>query len=234
MGAEAGQPLETILQRKEMERRAGNGTFAWGIGNSLGNAHTFAKSTTPSGEVEVLFSPMKSAPKVIDVAPAQLVIWLSYYSEASGLAELPEHMLIASRGNLASGTEKRSHYALICSRDDEIRAEIGDAMIDAKRARNLVSLNPLGASQVTAMVRYESSEFTDPEKPYPVAFRAKMFREGFVRLANPVPLTGTLLATYRAICETTSADNWLEQVISLKQQARRATGIPQQQALFPA
>jgi hypothetical protein len=234
MGTEAGQPLETILRRKEMERRAGNGTFAWGIGNSLGSAHTFAKDATPSGEVDVLFSPMKSSPKVIDVAPAQLVMWLSYYSEESGLSELPEHMLIASRGNLASGTEKRSHYALICSRQDEIRAEIGDAMIDAKRARNLVSLNPLGASQVTAMVRYESSKVKDPEKPYPIAFRAKLYREGFVRLANPTPLTGTLLAAYRSICETTSAEEWLDRVVSLKREARRVTGTPQQQALFSA
>jgi 4-aminobutyrate aminotransferase-like enzyme len=42
MGTEAGQTLGTILRRKELERQAGSGIFAWGIGNSLGASPALA------------------------------------------------------------------------------------------------------------------------------------------------------------------------------------------------
>lgn len=220
MGTEAGQPLETILRRKELERLAGKGTFAWGIGNSLGSSPAFAKQAAPGGEVDILFSPMKSAPKAIDVAPTQLVLWLAYHSPDVGLVDLPAHMLITSRGSGASGTEKRSHYALLCERKEEINAEGDLGMIDAKYARNLMSLNPLGASQVTAMVRYEPVDSTHPEKLYPISFRARMHREGFVRLGTPAPLSGALLSAYKALCQASDASDWLAGVVDLKRQAR--------------
>lgn len=220
MGTEAGQPLETILRRKELERQAGNGTFAWGIGNSLGSSPAFAKQATTDGAVDILFSPMKSAPKAIDVAPTQLVLWLSYHSPDTGLTDLPAHMLITSRGSGISGSAKRSHYALLCERHEEINADTDPSIIDAKYARNLVSLNPLGASQVTAMVRYEQTDNNYPEKPYPISFRARMHREGFVRLGTPAVLTESLLSAYKALCQVCDAEDWLAGVVDLKQQAR--------------
>jgi hypothetical protein len=220
MGTEAGQSLETILRRKELERQAGNGTFAWGIGNSLGASPAFAKQARPDGAVDILFSPMKSTPKAIDVKPAQLVLWLAYHAPEAGLESLPAHMLITSRGSGASGTEKRSHYALLCERHEEINTKSDPGMIDAKYAKNLVSLNPLGASQVTAMVRYEPAENSSLEKPYPVSFRARMHREGFVRLGMPVPLIGSLLSDYKALCQVYDAEDWLAGVIDLKRKAQ--------------
>jgi hypothetical protein len=216
MGTEAGQPLATILQRKELERRAGNGTFAWGIGSSLGASPDFARQVTSGGKLDILFSPMKSAPRAADVQPTQLVLWLAYHSKDQGLVDLPAHMLVTSRGR----NGKRSHYALLCERETVISAEGKQGIIDARYARNLVSLNPLGASQVTAMVRYDPENLFQPEKPYPVSFRAKMYREGFVRLGMPVPLVGSMLATYKALCESSGADDWLAGVIDLKRQAR--------------
>lgn len=229
MGTEAGQPLETILRRKELERQAGDGIFAWGVGNSLGTSPALAKQARPDGTVDILFSPMKSAPKVIDVAPTQLVLWLSYYSPEAGLVDLPAHMLITSRGSGVSGTEKRSHYALLCERHEEINAEGDPGMIDAKYAKNLVSMNPLGASQVTAMVRYEPADNSSPEKPYPVSFRARMHREGFVRLGMPVLLMGSLLSEYRILCQACDAEDWLAGVINLKRQVRTPLAQSQRQ-----
>lgn len=220
MGTEAGQGLGAILRRKELERQAGEGTFAWGIGNSLGTSPAFAKRATIDGEVDVLFSPMKSSPKAIDVRPSQLIMWLSYHSREAGLVDLPAHMLITSRGGTASSSEKRSHYALICMRQDEISADHDLGTIDAKRARNLVSLNPLGASQVTAMVKYDRTNTATPEKPYPVAFRARMHSEGFVRLGTPIALTGPLLSAYLALSGASAANDWLARVTDLKQQAQ--------------
>jgi hypothetical protein len=229
MGTEAGQSLEMILRRKELERQAGNGTFAWGIGNSLGVSPAYARQAVPGGTVDILFSPMKTAPKAIDVAPTQLVLWLAYHSPEASLVDLPAHMLITSRGGNASGTEKRSHYALLCERQEEISTEGEIGMIDAKYARNLVSLNPLGASQVTAMVRYEPADNTRPERPYPISFRARMHREGFVRLGMSVPLTGSLLSAYKALCQASDADDWLTGAIDLKRQARASLAQSQRQ-----
>ena len=229
MGTEAGQSLEAILRRKELERRAGNGTFAWGIGNSLGASPDVAKQATPDGAVDILFSPMKSAPKTVDMAPTHLVLWLSYHSPGAGLVNLPAHMLITSRGSGISGSEKRSHYALLCERHEEISVDGDTSMIDAKYARNLVSMNPLGASQVTAMVRYEPEDDSYPEKPYPISFRARMHHEGFVRLGTPVVLTASLLSAYKALCQACDAENWLIGVVDLKHRARASLVQSQQQ-----
>lgn len=233
MGTEAGQPLETILRRKELERQAGDGVFAWGIGNSLGSSPAFAKKAALDGEVDILFSPMKSSPKGIDVEPVQLVLWLSYVSLDAGLVELPTHMLITSRGSAASGTAKRSHYALICEKREEIGSDRELGTIDARFVRNLVSLNPIGASQVTAMVRYKQDDVSNQEKAYPISFRARMHSEGMVRLGRPVPLIGSLLTTYQALCKVSGADDWLEGVMALKDQAKASMAdTHQQQNLF--
>lgn len=223
MGTEAGQTLDAILQRKELERKVGNGVFAWGIGNSLGSSPDAARRATFGAGVDILFSPMKSAPKAIDCAPSTLVLWLGYHSKSDGLVDLPDHMLITSRSNSASGTEKRTHYALLCERHEEIKAESSALIIDAGCARNLVSLNPLGASQVTAMVSYGAISNSGAEKPYPVSFRARMHREGFVRLGSPVPLTGSLLAAYKDLCKISEPQDWLRHVAELKSLAKNVT-----------
>lgn len=233
MGSEAGQSLEMILRRKELERQAGNGIFAWGIGNSLGLSPTLAKKEIPGDAVDILFSPMKSSPKAIDVAPPVLALWLAYHSK-EGLLDLPEHMLITSRGGNASGVEKRAHYALFCEKHEEIRIEEEQGVIDSRFTRNLISLNPIGASQVTAMVRYDKNMSNNLlENLYPISFRAKMFQEGFVRLGLAIPLTGSLLSTYEALCKSMNVDEWLNGVIELKCQARKSINqVEKQQRLF--
>lgn len=205
MGAEAGQSLDVILRRKELERRSGNGIFAWGIGNSLGAAPDLARQQSPDGEVDVLFTPMKSAAKQIDAAPSQVLLWLGFLDPNGRIADLPHHILVTSRG----GSEKRGHYALICHSTDEIRDYSIEAF-DAAYARNLASLNPIGASQVTSVVRYGGSSGAALEKPYRVAFRAKLSNQGFVRLVRPVVMEGDLLRLYRKVCDSTDVVDWLE------------------------
>lgn len=66
MQAEAGQQIETIVSRKELERRAGNGSFMWGVGNPPAIiTGALARAKVP---VHVIFSMMKSRPKAVDVA----------------------------------------------------------------------------------------------------------------------------------------------------------------------
>ncbi len=233
MGTEAGQSLDLILRRKELERRSGQGLFAWGIGNSLGVAATLARQEARSNEVEVLFTPMRSAAKHVDVSPTQVLLWLGYHNEVGVETRLPSHMVITSRGNHGRDGGRRSHYALLCEgrRDITIPANLG--VINANRAKNFASLNPLGASQVTAVVRYQSTCDELPEKHYPVTFRAKLHGAGFVRLASPVVLEGDLANLYHKVCKSETVEEWLEGTAILRQKAEE-TQTPQspQKKLF--
>lgn len=216
MGTEAGQPLDSIMRRKELERRSSNGAFTWGIGNSLGGAATLAKSLSPSGEVDVLFTRMKSAAKAADVTPSSVVLWLGYYDAHGNLVDLPGYSLVTSRGS----AEKRSHYALLCHSSSDITSQIDLGAFDATYARNLASSNPIGASQVTSVVRYDVSAPTDFHKPYHVAFRAKLWEEGFVRLGAPVTLSGDLANLYRETCNANSVEDWCIGVKSIRALAK--------------
>lgn len=222
MGTEAGQSLEAILQRKELERRAGRGLFAWGIGSSLGVTTKLAQQEMQHNEVDVLFTPMRSAAKHIDVEPSQVLLWLNYLNEDGEQTRLPSHMVVTSRGNPAQAGGKRSHYALICNGHHDITIPANGGVIDANKARNFASLNPLGASQVTAVVRYQSSRDKLPEKSYPVTFRAKLHGAGFVRLVSPVVLDGELTSLYHQLCKSVTANEWAAGAAHLRQKAEEA------------
>jgi hypothetical protein len=225
MGTEAGQPLEEILWRKELERRVGGGLFAWGIGNSLGVNPKLAQQEMQRNDVDVLFTPMRSAAKQIDVEPNQVLLWLDCIDEDGELTRLPSHMVVTSRGSPAKAEGKRSHYALICRGHNDISIAADGGVIDANRARNFASLNPLGASQVTAVVRYQSSTDEFPEKSYPVTFRAKLHGTGFVRLVSPVVLDGKLAFLYHQLCKSETVDEWAEGAAYLRQRAEEAMAI---------
>src|SRR4051812_40360539 len=72
-GTEAGEPIEQILKRKEIERRHNEGVFYWGIGNSL--APSMAELLRRARRPEVLFSPIRSRPRPVDIAPDAVVRW---------------------------------------------------------------------------------------------------------------------------------------------------------------
>lgn len=214
MGAEAGQPLEDIVQRKELERQSGAGVFAWGIGNSVGPAIKYAKSAERISILETLFTPMKAAPKIIDASPRSVLLWLGYRAGDGEIELLPEHMLVTSRGHSEAGEDKRGHYALICRSHRSLLEQAGEMAIDPNAARNLVSANPIGASQVTSVVRYRRSE--QQQNTYPVLFRATLTDAAFVRLAMPVSLVGDLYERYRAVCASRTKAQWLERLQSLR------------------
>src|SRR5438094_316746 len=107
-GTEAGEPIEAILARKENERRANDGVFYWGIGNSVGPGidELLQRGERP----EVLFSPMKAKPRSEDVAPSRVLAWTSGETTSGGTFALPAGVCITSRGDRASS--RISHYAL--------------------------------------------------------------------------------------------------------------------------
>lgn len=226
MGAEAGQPLDAIVRRKDLERRAGDGTFAWGIGNSLGTATELARQVAKRDDVDVLFSPMKSAPKLLDSAPSKTLLWIYYLDRNGEVSLLPEHMVVTSRG----GNGKQTHYALLCSSEETLALE-DSGTLAPRNIRNLASMNPVGASQVTAVVHYEASEECDP-KPYRVAFRAKLFGDGFVRLVKPCRLEGQLLEVFDELNCASSPDAWIDSATRLRRIASKLKGVPVQSSLI--
>jgi hypothetical protein len=221
MGAEAGQSLGDILKRKELERRVGGGVFCWGIGNSLGLAAKAALDSCPDG-VEVLFSPMKSAAKPVDVNPAAVSLWLRYVDSRGVYRDLPEHMIITSRRHAPSGVVKETHYALFCKSEVPLSDQSVCCEIDATRAVNYFSQGGLGASQVTAMVRYKPSHTAAALKPYSVLFRANLHDAGFVRLGCPVLLGGELLEVYADLMQAETKRQWKEGARRLKLLAQAA------------
>jgi hypothetical protein len=180
-GTEAGETIEAILARKEAERQASDGVFFWGIGNSI--APAVAELVRRVDEPEVLFSPIKSRPRRVDVAPACVVRWTSAEGLSGGVFELPSHASVTSRWNPARPAGV--HYALVCSSAEAL--EVADAgRLSFGALRNLRSGAPLGASQVTAVVH--RADPGDGGSEYPVAFRAALVAPYFVRLRRPMPL----------------------------------------------
>jgi hypothetical protein len=183
MQAEAGQGLATIIARKELERRAGNGLFFWGVGNAPGPAPA-ALARAGQG-VDAVFSIMKSRPKQIDVAPAEVLVWRAYI-DVDGVARwLPDHVLVTSRAHTNAG-EKRAHYALMCRSEEPV--ELCDlAPFDPTAYRNASGKGaPIGASQVTALLRRVGEARLDTS--YRVNFRAQLTGSYWVKLVRPVRL----------------------------------------------
>jgi hypothetical protein len=180
-GTEAGETIEAILARKEMEREANGGVFFWGIGNSIGPAVT--ELLRRVREPEVLFSPIKGSPRPADTHPARVVRWRSGEGLDGDLFDLPESARVTSRWG--SGRRTPIHYALVCSL--EVPLEIRDrGKLSFGGLRNLRSGAPLGASQVTAVVR--RTERGNSAGDYSVAFRAALVAPYFVRLRDPAPV----------------------------------------------
>lgn len=183
MQAEAGQALEQIVARKEIERDAGDGLFLWGIGTAP--AHAIRPLAIMQSRVPVVFSRMKGKPRAVDVAPARTVLWRAYYDRHGALRPLPRAALVTSKGDAASGP-KRTHYALMCHSEAPLRIGQGRGF-DHHAFRNAGGAGaPVGASQVTALLRRTAPCGDQPA--YEANMEACLTESYWVRLADPVPL----------------------------------------------
>jgi len=181
-GTEAGEKIDNILARKEQERRATGGMFLWGIGNSVGPA--IRDLIRLEEQPMVLFSPMRSKPKAIDVAPAGLTVWSQALDLDGRDWPLPEGVKVTSRQGSEAGRAKRFHYALVCRSSSPLTA-LGLASLRYEELVNLQSKNKLGASQVTAVVE-QLTQGSEECTTYPVAFMAELVFPYFVKLGAPL------------------------------------------------
>lgn len=215
MGTESGEGLDLIIRRKEWERQLGDGLFFWGVGQSLGeNARDAAASIEE--EMKVLFSPMFSKAKDIDVTPGDVFVWNSWVDGRGNTVPLPEHVLITSRADLPSGRRKSSHYALVCKSSD--RLGIGtDLEVTAAFLRNFSSDKPLGASQVTAVVKNAEYAISgNAAKKYAVSFVATMEAPYSVQLCDPELLSPHDVRSIEEVSASGGLADWNHLVSKLR------------------
>jgi hypothetical protein len=178
-GPEAGESFSDILDRKNAERQAGSGVFYWGIGSAVGPA--LEALVQGVDEPEVLFSPIASAPRRVDVSPGHVVRWSAGEGLSGDPMVLPEHATVTSRWDPERPSAAR--YALVCRSDEPLRLD-NHGELRFGSLRNLRSGAPIGASQVTAVVRQDQTR-ADCGRAYRVALRASLVRPYVLRLSEP-------------------------------------------------
>jgi hypothetical protein len=193
-GTEAGQSITDILRRKEQERSANGGVFYWGIGNAVGPS--ILELLRKSDEPEVLFSPIKSAPRHDDVAPDSVVAWTAAAGLNGEPHRLPIWSLITSRFNIG----RPRHYALVCRSDSSLLDEFAAVAPNIEKIAigqltNIVTGRPLGSSQVTAVVKRQVQQVSSSAE-YSVKFRARLAPPYFIQLSAPRPITTTVACSW--------------------------------------
>lgn len=181
-GAEAGEPANAILVRKERERAENDGIFLWGIGNSV------APGIRALVKVEqrplVVFSPMLASAKLADTNPSSVVRWTRARDLNGEWWPMPMASKVTSRGSTGR-REKAMHYALVCKSKHALTSQqphYGSLAFDS--LSNLESGNPLGFSQVTSVV--EMAAEPRGQRRYDIGFVAELTYPFFVELRNPV------------------------------------------------
>lgn len=181
-GTEAGETIDQILERKELERSANGGVFLWGVGNSI--APSLPELLHRERRPELLFSPIKGAPRAGDAAPAQTAVWTRGRTVDGEVFDLPPAFRVTSRFD--AGSRGSNHYALVCAvKEPLVLADCGKLVFES--LTNLLTGRKLGASQVTAVVR-RTPDIGDGTE-YTVALRARLVAPYFLRLGAPTIVT---------------------------------------------
>jgi hypothetical protein len=181
--ADAGQRMDQIIHRKELERKSG-GTFWWGIGESkIGKVRLLLASDSRPA---VVFSKMRCDAHSRDSDPGGVLLWEAY-EVASGEMPLPPHAIVTSRAHDSKGRLKSRHYALVCENPAGVSATMGETL-DTGSLRNFGDGGrPIGSSQITAVVERTTS--SRHGLLYPIIARATLVAPYAVQLSAPRQLS---------------------------------------------
>lgn len=204
MQAEAGQTLDQIVARKELERQAGQGLFCWGVGNApAASIGSLARSGTP---VTVIFSKMKGKARLEDSRPRRVLLWRKFRDLNGDERELPANVIITSRGDTKT-TEKKRHYALMCFSAAPLSIKHG-IPFDPSAYRNASGAGGvIGYSQVTALLR--RATVSETTGSYEANFTARLSGSYWVPLHDPAILHSDDLSLL-ADAGTSDAANWMQ------------------------
>jgi hypothetical protein len=229
--ADAGQRIDLILRRKELERQSGS-TFWWGIGQSPKGERIKHLGPRPA----VFFSLMRSAAHKRDSHPEDVLLWEQYIIAATRKAvPLPPHAVVISRAHDKNGSLKSSYAALVCENSDGIPRSAGGAL-DIGMLRNLGG-RPIGSSQITAVAE-PIPEGKGASVPYPITARATLVAPFAVRLAAPrllSPLERHLLDEVSR--EGKTVEDWMavaQQLRRVRPQSHAKLAVPNRSAASPS
>ena len=216
--AEGGQLIERILNRKELERQASDGTFWWGIGES--KIEKVQSLVANERNPAVLFSQMRSPAHSRDSNPDGVLLW-EVYQSANGEEPLPPNVIVTSRAvRDDDGNLKRHHYALVCASSTALGLT-GGGTLNTGALRNTGTGKSIGSSQVTSVV--EQINLTSEGKVYEIKMRATLADPYCVKLITPEDLAPReLTAQERQLLEDVSLDGkTIEDWKALTKQLRR-------------
>ena len=217
MQAEAGQSLPSIVQRKECERRHGDGHFFWGVGNAPALAiDPLARQRT---RVPVIFSEMKSKPRPADTNPARVLAWRRYLDIDGTEHPLPDHVLVTSKATITRANKLRGYYALMCFTDSPLELSDGGTSFNHRSYRNVSKQSaPVGPSQVTALLRLTDACDDNPPTlttSYQADLQAWLTGSYWVRLSDPVILRPEHLSAL-SYASDLEAEEWFNIVSAIR------------------
>jgi len=159
---------------------------------------------------------MLSRPHRRDSHPNGVLLW-EEYETAKGRMPLPPHALVISRAEDSNGCPKQRYYALVCTAPKEL-LNGGSGILDTGALRNFGHCGkPIGASQVTAVVR--RTPHKNGGLSYPITARATLAAPYAVQLAAQRRLsTPELQLLEHASRGRMTAGDWM----TLAKQLRRA------------
>jgi hypothetical protein len=206
VGAESGEGLQAIICRKELERQAGQGTFYWGVGNSVGSAVT--ELAVDGRHPAVVFSQMRAAPALKpEREPGALLLWRACLDRQGNPQKLPVHAVVTSRAPADPASQPRPHYALVCSSGEPLSAEAKGVM-RFNELINYTSGRPLGYSHVTSLVKRRAAGAPRGGPDYPVLMVAALQPPYVVQLADPVLLPPQLAMSLGKSAANLDVDGW--------------------------
>ena len=198
MGTEAGEPLEYIMHRKEIERQANGGKFVWGIGNSPGNSIVNFMQDTKKPVAIFTETRPNSKTRSIDEEESERV-WRDKL--------LPRYSFVTSH------PERKEHYALLCECDEDLRTQCHGKLNSAGVVNYESGIKP-GPSQVTSLVKYagEKGGYGD----YPIRFVASLYGEGWVTLTDYADISPETIKEVKRSADDGDIEKWKALINKIK------------------
>src|SRR5262249_30323592 len=190
--SDAGQPIDWILNRKELEPQSGN-TFWGGMSEAKADQIKLLLTKDPHPLVRLIL--MVSRPHRRDSHPDGVLLWEAYQT-AEGEIPLPPHAIVISRAHDSKGRPKQRYYALVCENPMGI-LHSGRGTLDTRTLRNFGNGGKtVGSSQVTAVVEQTTSH--GEGRSYPIT--------------SPLTLYSS---PHQGNCRNKNYDFWIRRVLVL-------------------
>ena len=197
MGTEAGEPLEDIMHRKEIERQANGGKFVWGIGNSPGNSIVNFMQDTKKPVAIFTETRPNSKTRSIDEEESERV-WRDKL--------LPRYSFVTSH------PERKEHCALLCECDEDLRTQCHGELHTGEFV-HYVTCNPKLPPNSTNMMKKGEGRSC---KPYPIRFVASLYGEGWVKLTDYVDISPETIKEVKRSADDGDIEKWKALINKIK------------------